>query len=106
MVAGVIEHHDADLHALVGGQFLARGCNPFRGGQIDRGEILNLFGVLAADDELLRYVLSKRHAAKRDCAGCRQSQSHDMKFHFALPEFSRTNLPRPGGLSAPEYITS
>ena len=85
MVAVIVEHHDADLHPLGSGGFLARIGNALRGGQIDGGEILNFFGGFAADDELLRYVLSKRRAAQRNCAGCGQSQSNETKFHFVLP---------------------
>ena len=93
MVASLVEHHDADLHALVGGGLLAGVGDTLSGGQIDRGEILNLFGGFAADDELLRYVLSKRRAAKRDCAAGRQSQPNHPKFHFDLPDCGGTNLP-------------
>jgi hypothetical protein len=70
MVAGMIEHHDGNLHALFGGGLLAGVRKTLRGGQVDGGEILNLFGVFAADDEFFRHVLSKRHAAERDRAGC------------------------------------
>jgi cyclic beta-1,2-glucan synthetase len=44
MVAVIVENHDADLDALVGGGLLACVGNAFRRGQVDRGEILNLFG--------------------------------------------------------------
>ncbi len=71
-----------DLHALLGGGLLARVGKALRSGQIDGGEILNLFGVFAADNEFLRYVLSKRHAAKHKGSGDRQS--HDTKSHFVL----------------------
>src|SRR5882762_5350022 len=83
MVAVTIEHHDADLHAFGRGGLLARIGNALRSGQIDGSEILNLVGGFAADDELLRYVLSERHTAKRDCANC--GQSHETKLHFILP---------------------
>ena len=69
VVAVIIEHHDADLHALGGGGLLARIRDALRGGQIDGGEILNLFGRFAAHHELLRYVLSKCRAARRDDCG-------------------------------------
>ncbi len=82
MVAVIVEHHDADLHAFGRGGLLARIGNALRSGQIDGGEILNLFGGFAADHELLRHVLSERHAAKCDGANCHQFQ--DTKFHFIL----------------------
>jgi hypothetical protein len=56
------------VHAFGGCRLLASAGKALCGGQIDVGEILNLFGGFAADDELLGYVLSKRHIAKRDCA--------------------------------------
>src|SRR3989442_6597715 len=99
MVAVIIEHHDADLHAFGGGGLLARIGDALRGGQIDGGEILNLFGGFTADDELLWYVLSKRHAAQRDGASRRQSQVHDTKFHFVLPDFCAKVCPGPDGAS-------
>ena len=85
MIAVMIEHHDADLHALRGCGLLARLRNALRGSQIDGGEILNLFAGFAADDELLRHVLSKRRAAERDQCRCRQSQCHETKSHFSPP---------------------
>ena len=89
VVAIFIEHDDADLHALRGRGFFARFRDALRRGRIDGGEILNLFGGLAGHDELLRHVLSKRHAAQRDCCADRQSQrqsqSDETCFHFCPP---------------------
>ena len=51
-----------------GGELLARLGDAFRGREVDGGEILNLFGGLAADDELRRHVLRERDRAERDCA--------------------------------------
>src|SRR4029077_18577835 len=82
MVAEIIEHHNADLYALVGRRLLAHIGDALRGGQIDGGEILNLFGGFAADDELFRYALSKSQAARRNDGGNRQT--HDTKSHSVL----------------------
>jgi len=70
VIAVVVEHVNADRDVLLDGELLARLGDPLGGCEVDRGEILNLFGGFAADDELRRDVLRRQRRAERD--GCRR----------------------------------
>ena len=52
VIAVVVEHVNADRDVLLDSELLARLGDPFSGRQVDSREILDLFGSLAAHDEL------------------------------------------------------
>gem|GEM_PF-169132 len=84
MVAVVVEHHDADRDSFCRGQALAGLGNAFGRGEIDRREIMDLLGRLAADDELRGHVLRQRRRAERKDSERDRTRDDESHLHAIL----------------------
>src|SRR5207245_11733220 len=81
VVTVVIQHVHRDRDVFRSGELLARLGDAFSGREVDGAEILDLFGGLAADDELrgdiLReYGTAERHGSRGDKTRCDDADVH------------------------------